>query len=779
MATDAVSNQQTHHYSSVKSCKHCGTPVKSGEFCCDGCESAFDILNGKDASLHTAVYSPFAVEIPDGYELELNVEGVHCASCIRLIENALLEEESLHSARVNMTTERVRFSWSGEASLADKYARKIIDLGYMLKPLALEQAQANDNTEKRLLKAIAVAGFAAGNLMLLSVGLWTSTTEIMGAATKDFLHWVSALIALPAVIYAGMPFFKSAFRVVRAGHTNMDVPISLAVALASIMSVSETLRSGDHVYFDSAAMLLFFLLIGRYLDIRAKGRARQSASKLLSRLSGSALVKEADGTTKEIAYKDMQAGMHIIVAAGESIPADGVVIKGTSQVDMSLISGETIPETIEVNARVFAGTVNIDAPIEFEVTKASDKSLLSEIVKMMEVAEQGAAKYVRLADRAAALYTPVVHTFGLLTFLGWWLLAASEWQIALLHAVTVLIITCPCALGLAVPVVQVLASGRLMRNGVLLKSGDALERLAAVDAIVFDKTGTLTLGHPTLVSNFHDVEMLKFAASLAAVSKHPLSRALVRAYDGPLVALDNNVQEISGKGLEYIHNNKTVRLGKQTWCATDAERTEGDLNSLELWFAVEGEKPVLFIFEDQLRLDAQHVVSKIHDLGIRTHLVSGDREPIVRKMAKALNIEAAHGQVSPIDKTNYIQALKDKGLKVAMIGDGLNDAPALASADVSLSPSSAVDISQNTADIVFQGNELAPIVEVIETARFSTKLVHQNFGLAVLYNIIAIPLAVMGYVTPLVAAIAMSGSSLVVIFNAFRLNLLRPFKGNQ
>ena len=777
MATDAVSNQQTYRYTNVRSCQHCGTPVKYGDFCCSGCESAFNVLSEGNTTLDTAIYSPFVVEIPGGFELELNVEGVHCASCIRLIENALLEEDDIHSARVNMTTERVRFSWQGEAEQADKYARKIIDLGYMLKPLATEQVQANDSSEKGLLKAIAVAGFAAGNLMLLSVGLWTSTTEIMGAATKDFLHWVSALIALPAVIYSGLPFFKSAFRVIRAGHTNMDVPISLAVLLASIMSVSETFRGGDHVYFDSAAMLLFFLLIGRYLDMRAKGRARQSASKLLSRLSGSALVKERDGTVKDIALKDLQAGMHVIVASGENIPADGIVVGGTSQIDMSLISGETVPETIEKNTRVFAGTVNIDAPLEIEVTKANDKSLLSEIVRMMEVAEQGSAKYVRLADRAAALYTPVVHTFGLLTFLGWWLLAGTEWQIALLHSVTVLIITCPCALGLAVPVVQVLASGRLMRNGILLKSGDALERLAGIDAIVFDKTGTLTLGHPALVSDFHDSQTLKFAASLAATSKHPLSRAVIRAYDGPLLALDNDVREIPGKGLEYIWNNKTVRLGKQSWCAVDVEQAEGELNSLELWFAIEGERPVAFIFEDQLRLDAQSVVDKIHELGIKTHLVSGDRDPIVRKMADILNIDAAQGQVSPIDKTNYIQALKDKGLKVAMIGDGLNDAPALASADVSLSPSSAVDISQNTADIVFQGNELAPIVEAIETARFSTKLVHQNFGLAVLYNIVAIPLAVLGYVTPLVAAIAMSGSSLVVIFNAFRLNFLRSFKG--
>ncbi|UTW55593.1 heavy metal translocating P-type ATPase [Kordiimonas sp. SCSIO 12610] len=777
MATDTISNQQAHRYSGLKACKHCGTKIEGGDFCCSGCESAFAVLKANDVSEKPAIFSPFAVAHDDNNTLELNVEGVHCASCIRLIENALMEEDAVSMARVNMTTERLKFEWAGEIALADKYAQKVIDLGYNLKPLAQEQTQHNDNSEKRLLKAIAIAGFAAGNLMLLSVGLWTSTTEIMGAATKDFLHWISATIALPAVIYSGMPFFKSAAKVIRAGHTNMDVPISLAVILASVMSISETLRSGDHVYFDSAAMLLFFLLIGRYLDIRAKGKARQSASKLLSRLSGTALVKERDGNFRDVPLRDLQAGMNILVSAGENIPADGTVVNGISQIDMSLITGETVPETVNVDARVFAGTVNIDAPIEIAVTKANDKSLLSEIVKMMEVAEQGSAKYVRLADRAASLYTPVVHTFGLLTFIGWWLLAGSEWQVALLHAVTVLIITCPCALGLAVPVVQVLASGRLMRKGILLKSGDALERLANIDAIVFDKTGTLTLGHPELTSKFHENETHRLAASIAAASKHPLSRALLRSYDGALLDLKGEVREIPGKGLEYSYEGQTVRLGKQSWCAPDVSYSETNVYGLELWFTEEGKSPVRFIFEDQPRADAKDVVETIHKLGIATHLVSGDREGIAAKMATELGIDTAYGQVSPIEKTQYIQKLKDAGLKVAMIGDGLNDAPALASADVSLSPSSAVDISQNTADIVFQGNELAPIIEAIRVAKFSTKLVHQNFGLAVLYNLVAIPLAILGYVTPLVAAIAMSGSSLVVIFNAFRLNLMRAYKG--
>jgi len=763
MEEKSLSTERTHSGSQTLTCKHCGSECRGdGEFCCSGCEAAFCASKNPDAP---KIFSLAAEgNDKDGYQMELGVEGIHCASCIRLIENALAANDYVTAARVNMSTERMSVSWRGPRGLGDTLAQQITELGYGLYDLGASAGhEPVGDIEKQLIKAIAVAGFAAGNLMLISVGLWSSTAEAMGLATQDLFHWLSALIALPTILYAGRPFFRSAYGVLRGGHTNMDVPISLAVILASLMSISETMRHGEHVYFDSAVMLLFFLLIGRYLDARAKGKARSSASQLLSKLAGTAAVYQ-DGQLVRLPLKDLKSGMRVLVAAGENIPADGHVVKGTSEIDLSLINGETMPELAKIGSQVFAGTVNLTAPIELNVDKASHKSLLSEIVRMMEVAEQGAAKYVRLADKAASLYTPVVHTFGALTFLGWWLVMQAPWQVSLLHAVTVLIITCPCALGLAVPVVQVLASGKLLKQGILLKSGDALERLASIDTVVFDKTGTLTIGKPELIDGGYKAEQLKLAASLAVHSRHPLSAALSAGYEGPLFELA--VEELPGKGLSADFEGKGIRLGSRAWCDGD---DGANVENLELWLAVD-EKPVAhFTFSDTLRSDAVEIIAKLQQKGLKLIMLSGDRISAVGHVAATLNIEDFHGEITPPQKYEHLMKLKAQGKTVLMVGDGLNDAPALAAATASMSPSSAIDITQNTADIVFQGDKLRPVLDTLITAKRSTKLVQQNFALAVAYNVVAIPLAVAGFVTPMIAAAAMSGSSLMVILNAFRL----------
>ncbi|MGE0754328.1 MAG: heavy metal translocating P-type ATPase [Alphaproteobacteria bacterium] len=712
-------------------------------------------------------YGEFAQTNEAGnHTLTFHVKGIHCASCIQLIENALQAEPDVVEARVNMTTGRLTLVWQGKKDRADALAEIVEKLGYHLKPYMAEDAKAPDSQEKFLLRCIAVSGFAAGNMMLLSVALWSSSTETMGISTRSLFHWVSALIALPTIFYAGRPFFRSAYAVLKQGHTNMDVPISLAVLLASGMSISEALRHGEHVYFDSAVMLLFFLLIGRYLDARAKGKARETAKDLLSMLAGTATQLTKCGHTKTIPIRDVREGMTLLVASGENIPADGVITEGESDIDMSLISGETLPQHITTGSRVFAGTSNMTAPLTLTVSKASEDSLLSDIVRLMEKAEQGQARYVRLAEKAARLYTPVVHTLGALTFFGWWLGMNADWQVALLHGVTVLIITCPCALGLAVPVVQVLASSKLMKRGILLKSGDALEKLAEIHVAVFDKTGTLTLGKPELQGQ-QDREQLKLAASLAHYSKHPLSQAICRAYEGALVSLQH-IEELPGKGLQAKWNGRTIRLGSRNWCGDTQAAPHG---TLELWLAIEGQHPVQFTFSDRLRADTAKTIEKLKQAGILCILLSGDRHETVLAVADAIGISEYQAHLTPMQKTEYIKRQQTQGYRVLMVGDGLNDAPSLATADISMSPSTAIDISQNTADIVFQGNMLTPVYDAWQVAGDSNRLVKQNFMLAVMYNIVAIPLAVMGYVTPMIAALAMSGSSLLVIANSFRLHI--------
>lgn len=778
----------------LNKCKHCESVVAVGvDFCCAGCLAAYALVCDLglqdyyqqrilDAQAQPLIPSDQKVEMghfvqarSDGtWMLHVMVRGLHCASCVRLIETVLLRQDGVIHARLNMSTQRMEIVWKGDKEQSDNYVSLVARLGYGVMPYDPKLLQNQERAElKFLLVCLAIAGFASGNMMLLSVALWTTSAEVMGQAMRDLMHWSAALIAIPTTFYAGQPFFRSAWAALRRGHTNMDVPIAVALVLTNLTSLYETWRHGEYTYFDSVVMLLFFLLIGRYLDKRARGKARSAAQDLLLLMSGSATVKEMD-RIRVIPASEVCEGMCLLVAVGEKIPADGVIMQGASEMDTSLITGETLPRMFGVGDAVFAGTINLSHALEVRVTSKQSDSLLSEIVALMEKAEQGQARYVRLADRVAAYYTPVVHVLAIIAFCWWFLVASASWQYALMVCVTVLIITCPCALALAVPVVQVVASGRLMKRGVLMKSGDALERLAVIDTVVFDKTGTLTKGELGLLdAHLYSEEVLQLAASLAVHSKHPLSRAMRRAYYG--VFLSCNVSEVSGNGLESIVNGKNVRLGKRAWCSdlmgSDYVVHDHGTDVPELCLCIEGQMLAAFYFQDVVRDDAALVVGQLQARGVRCVMLSGDRQEVVQAVAMQLNIQEFKAVCSPLDKVQWLEKAALHGAKVLMVGDGLNDAPALASAYVSMSPSTAMDISQNAADIVFQGNKLLPVFECYEVANLSNKLVKQNFVVSLLYNIVAIPSAMMGHVTPLVAAIAMSSSSLVVILNALRLAL--------
>ena len=769
-------------------CRHCGLAIPAGlagDFCCRGCEGAYALVQGlgldgyyRRRCIDPAArplrpdeetpaqhdYSAQVMTDDDGQAvLHLMVEGIHCAACIWLIEALLSKQPGVSWARVNMTTRRLVVRWDPAQNDASTLLDPVLRVGYRLVPYdPAKLGRETERVEKELLRAMAVAGFAAGNVMLLSVSVWAGHFSYMGQYTRDLMHWISALIVLPAVLYCVRPFARSAISALRAGRTNMDVPITLGVTLASAMSLAETIRHGEYAYFDSAITLLFFLLIGRYLDSRARGRARSAAEHLLALDAVAVTVLDDDGTQRLVPPAQVVAGATVLVATGERIGVDGIVADGRSDVDTALISGESVPVAVKPGDKVFAGTINLSAPLRLTVAAVGERTLLAEIVRMMEVAEQGRAKYVALADRVSRWYAPVVHMAALVTFLGWAFLGGVPWQQALLNAVAVLIITCPCALALAVPVVQVIASGRLLRQGILLKSATALERFADVDTVVFDKTGTLTEGKPQLIRDgAWDDGHLTRAAALAAASRHPLARALAAAV--PAVTVAEDVREEPGRGMVC----GDTRLGSRAWIGiADDSQAMGP----ELWLDEPGHAPVRFAFADSPRADAADVVADLKRRGLAIELLSGDRETTVRQLADTLGIETWHAAQTPAGKVARLEALKSQGRRVLMVGDGLNDAPALASAHVSASPSSAVDVSQTAADVVFQGHRLAPVTEVLRVAVGSRRLVTQNFGLALVYNTFTVPLAVAGYVTPLIAAIAMSTSSLVVIGNALRLS---------
>ena len=684
------------------------------------------------------------------------VPAMHCAGCIAKIEKGLTAQPGIAGARVNFTAKRVTIVHDPAVTVPE-LMEALARLGFEAQPLleALPNAQASES--RALMKALAVAGFAAMNIMLLSVSVWSGAE----GGTRDLFHWLSAAIALPTLAYSGRPFFRSAWKALSHGQTNMDVPISIGVVLTAALSLFETFVHGPHAYFDGAVMLLFFLLGGRTLDSVMRDRARDGVAALLKHTAPGALVLEKDGTSRWVAAPDLKRGMVMLVAAGERLAADGIIVRGAARFDLSLLTGESQPVPMGVDALVHAGTLNLDAPIDVRVTATGAGTAIADIARMMEEASQSKSRYVRIADRAARIYAPAVHTLAALSFAGW-MLAGAGWHQALLIAVAVLIITCPCALGLAVPAAQIVSAGALMRKGILVKDGSALERLADVTRALFDKTGTLTLGRPDPM-NLACLTTTEagVALALARASRHPLSQSLRRALEAQsCIAADvTGLAEMPGFGVAGHWQGTPVSLGRPE------KMTTGSALAVELKL---GDRAVILSFEDALRPDAATVIQDLQTLGIHSAIISGDRAAAVAPVARALGLAAETG-MHPQDKLAALARQSAQGAKVLMVGDGLNDGPALAAGHASLAPASASDAGQSAADAVFLGDSLRPVATAIRVARATQHIVRQNFILAIGYNAIAVPLAIAGQVTPLIAALAMSGSSLIVVGNALRL----------
>ncbi|MGA9580889.1 MAG: heavy metal translocating P-type ATPase [Allosphingosinicella sp.] len=678
------------------------------------------------------------------------VPGIRCAGCISKIERGLAPLSGLLSARVNFTARQIAVEHLPELQIP-RIQEALAELGFEAQPLRATETEGDESESRALLRATAVAGFAAMNVMLLSVSVWSGAD----GATRDLFHLLSALIAIPTVAYSGRPFFRSAWGALRHGRTNMDVPISIGVLLVTGLSLFETLTGGAHAYFDGAVMLLFFLLCGRVLDSIMRDRARDGVSALLKQTAPGATLLLEDGRTQWLVAETLRPGMRLLVAAGERLAADAIVEEGASALDLSLLTGESAPQRVDAGDKVLAGTLNLEGPLTVRVTAAGPDTAISDIARLMEQAGQGRSRYVRIADRAARLYAPAVHTLAASSFLLWLVMGAG-WHEALLIAAAVLIITCPCALGLAVPAAQIVTAGALIRAGVLVKDGSALERLAEADRALFDKTGTLTLGRPVPDLDSVPGDARPVLAALARRSRHPLSRSIAAALEAVPAATLDDLQEIPGIGLKSGCAGQRVSLGRPAAAA-------GMASELRI-----GNRAWTIGFEDRLRPGAVETVQRLQRLGLASSIASGDRTAAVAPVAGKLGLTAQTG-MHPQDKLDAIARLLGAGHKVLMVGDGLNDGPALAAGHVSMAPASASDVGQNAADAVFLGDSLAPVAMAVSAARKTMRVVRQNFAIAIGYNAIAVPLALMGKVTPLAAAIAMSGSSIIVVANALRL----------
>ena len=696
--------------------------------------------------------------------MDVAVEGISCGACIGRIEGAVKSLPGVTEARVNYTNRRLHVAWSEGLTEPSRIFQALQDNGYRGHPFVALRAEQEEAAEaRRLTRCLAVAGFAAMNIMLLSVSVWSGNVTDITPETRDFFHWASALIALPAGAYAGRPFFSSAWAALRARTMNMNVPISLGVILALTMSVIETAHHAEHAYYDSAIMLLFFLLVGRTLDHAMRQRTRAVAGNLAA-LRAETAHRFAGDELVSVPAAVLKPGDRVLVRPGERVPADGEVINGASEIDDSLITGETTRRKVAAGATVYAGSLNYSGALTMRVTAAGGSSLLDDIERLLEKAASAKSHTRKLADRAAAVYSPVVHLTAALTLAGWYLYGASLHD-AVITAIAVLIITCPCALALAIPAVQVVASGALFKRGVILNSGDAIERLAEADTVIFDKTGTLTLPEPRVVNAAAiDPALAQLAARLALSSRHPLALALAR--EAASRAPFENAVEEPGQGVRALVDGAEARLGSAAFCAVLPEG-EGNAGVSHIHFSYAG-KQAVFAITQRLRPDAIETLQALRDLGLELRILSGDRAEAVRPVAETLGVAQWMGGLNPAEKISIIETLKAQGRRVLMVGDGLNDAPALAAAHVSLSPISAADVTQAQADAVFLGERLGPVHDAVVIARRARRLMMQNLWLAAIYNLIAVPVAIAGLVTPLIAALAMSGSSVLVTLNALR-----------
>src|SRR6202142_3878420 len=698
--------------------------------------------------------------------MDLAVDGISCGACIGRIESAVKRLPGVTEARLNFTNWRLHVDWTDGAIAPAQILQTLEDAGYHGYPFAPLRAEQEEAAEaRRLTRCLAVAGFAAMNIMLLSVSVWSGNATDITPETRDFFHWASALIALPAAAYAGRPFFASAWRALRSGALNMDVPISLGVTLALGMSVVETAHHARAAYYDSAIMLLFFLLVGRALDHAMRRKTRAGAGNLAA-LKAETAHRFMGDELVSVPVAALHAGDRLLVRPGERVPADGAVLGGVSELDESLITGETARRKVEAGAGIYAGSIKYSGTLTIRGTPADRSTLLDEIERLLEKAASAKSRTMRLADRAARFYAPMVHATAALTLVGWWLAGASVHD-AVVTAIAVLIITCPCALALAIPAVQVVASGALFRAGVILNAGDAIERLGEADTVIFDKTVTLTLPEPRVINAAAiDSGLLQKASCLALSSRHPLAVTLAReATTRP--PFDGATEE-PGQGVRAMIDSAEARLGSAEFCGV-AQGAAHEPGASHIYFAHGGQSAIIAISQ-KLRPDAVEGVKALSLLELDLHILSGDREDAVEPVACALGIVNWQGVLKPADKIAFIEALKAHGRRVLMVGDGLNDAPALATAHVSLSPIAAADVTQAQADAVFLGERLSPVLDAILIACRARALMKQNLWLAVVYNAIAVPVAIAGAVTPLIAALAMSGSSIMVTLNALRAN---------
>jgi Cu2+-exporting ATPase len=797
--------------SSERRCFHCDGPVGPGTpttvlvdgtprvVCCAGCGSAAQLILSQGLGRYYQFRSPaepvrgrlhpswevFDREAAvrrythlraDGErELGLHIEGMHCAACAWLIENSLRQLDGVTDIQVNPSSARALLRYDPRRVTLSRVLERIHALGYIPKPLAFTAGDGDDSAERRqALRRLGVAGFGMMQVMTFAVSLYAGAMQGMAPDLAQLLRFVSLLVATPVVLYAAQPFFATAWRSLRAGAPAMDVPVALSIGAAYLWSVGATLLGRGALYFDSAVMFTFFLLLGRFAEMSLRHRSGQYQDALARLLPDSA-ARVAAAEVMRVTPEELEAGDRVRVMPGERIPADGEILNGSSDVDEALLTGESVPQLRVCGDQLIAGTLNLTGVLEMRVTRVGQDSTLACVSRLLERAGASKPRIADLADRVAGWF--VVAVLLLAAFVGLYWLQVDPSR-AFPTVLAVLVVTCPCALSLATPAALAAATMRLARCGLLVTRARALERLASADRIVFDKTGTLTRGQPRIervqiLSNRLSRErVLAIAAALERHSAHPIAHAFAAVVGACALG---PVRSDSGRGLEAAADGVLYRIGRPDYVlelvasGQPYPMTAGDEAHTTIMLGDPLGPLAAFELIDALRDDALQTLSRLRELGLEPLIASGDRQAVVAAVGRRLDGVGAQGGMCAADKLALVQALQAAGHPVAMVGDGVNDAPVLAAADVSVAIGGGTDLAKVSADLVLLGEGLAPLVHGVETARLTRAVIRENLTWAVLYNATAVPLAALGWLQPWMAAIGMSASSLLVVLNAMRL----------
>jgi Cu2+-exporting ATPase len=791
-------------------CFHCGLPVPERErrtapidgvlraFCCPGCEAVATAIVGQGLGDYYR-FREAAPERPDARAPELDVydepaaqagfvtvgpadereaalllEGIRCSACVWLNEQTLARLPGVISAQVNYATRRARVRWHADVIPLSRILGAIAAIGYHAYPFEPGRSDALHRREQRsAFWRLFVAGFGMMQVMMYAVPVYLAEAGTMTADVEQLMRWASLLLTIPVVLYASGPFFSGAWRDLRARRLGMDVPVALGIAVAFAASVWATVRGTGEVYFDSVTMFVFLLLGGRYLELRARQRAGEALDHLMRLVPEicSRVLDAGSMTVERVAVATLAPGDLVLVKPGDTVPADGVLVQGVGALNEALLTGESNPVRHDPGDDLIGGAFNVGDPLLVRVTRVGGETVLSGIVRMVERATLEKQRIVETADRYAHWFVLAVLVIAAATAFGWAMIDPSR---ALWIAVSVLVVTCPCALSLATPIALTAATGELARRGFVVTRGHAIEALARATDVVFDKTGTLTEGalHVARVDVFggaSGIDHAAIAAALERASEHPVARAIV-AYAGDAVRRPQ-VGEIAvtpGAGIEALVDGMPYRIGAPAFCGC----AEGEGSSVVL--ASAGRPLARFVLEDRIRPDAAALIAALAAGGRRIHLLSGDAPDAVEAVGAALGIASRRARATPADKQAYLRALQGEGRVVAMIGDGINDAPVLAQADVSVAMASGAHLAQARADAVLVSDRLADLGAAFSHARKAIRIVKENLAWATLYNVVAIPAAMAGWVTPWLAGIGMSGSSLAVVLNALRLRQRAP-----